>query len=186
MLCGVTTRSAVEGPFWCTMTVREAPLARGIIDELLPWLRALLGILFVGYSANSTIFIGADDLRWLFESTKQTTIGYFPDAYWYSAFVAVLLFVGEVACGERYRRTYWLFLIPDAFYTARGMFAGLSKAFGILLTSWIDDQAVAGVVGVILAVPAAGVIGYFVAKWGEVLLFGKRRKIRGAVVKKET
>ena len=167
------------------MSVREAPISRGIVDELLPWLRALLGFAFVAYSANSTIFIGAGDLLTYFDSTRAITIGYFQDAYWYSAALAFLLFAGEVATAERYRRTYWLFLIPDAFYTARGMYSGLSKALAILLASGIDDASVAGIIGMILAIPAAAIIGYFVAKWGEVLLFGKRRTIRGAVVKKE-
>lgn len=166
------------------MTVREAPISRGLIDELLPWLRALLGIIFIAYSANSTIFMGAADLLWLFESTKDVTIGSFPDAYWYSSFVALLLFVGEVATGERFKRTYWLFLIPDAFYTGRGMWAGLTKAMTILAGGWVGDGPVANVAGLISGTILAGVLGYYVAKWGEVLLFGKRRQIRGAVVKR--
>jgi hypothetical protein len=53
------------------MTVREAPISRSLIDELLPWLRALLGLVFIAYSANSTIFMGASDLLWLFEPTRE-------------------------------------------------------------------------------------------------------------------
>lgn len=166
------------------MTVREAPISRSLIDELLPWLRALLGIIFIAYSANSTIFMGASDLLWLFEPTKLITIGSFPDAYWYSSFVALILFVGEVACGERFKRTYWLFLIPDAFYTGRGMWFGLVKAMTILTGAWVKDGPVATVAGYVLGTILAAVFGYYVAKWGEVLLFGKRRQIRGAVVKR--
>src|SRR5262249_488577 len=99
------------------MSVREAPISRGLVDELLPWLRAAVGLVFVGYSANSTIFIGARDLLWLFEPTQQITIGAWPDAFWYSSFAALILFAGEVATSERYKRTYWLFLVPDAVYT---------------------------------------------------------------------
>jgi hypothetical protein len=166
------------------MSVREAPISRGLIDELLPWLRAALGIIFIAYSANSTIFMGAGDLLWLFEATGQITIGAFPDAYWYSSFVALVLFVGEVATSERYKRAYWLFLIPDAFYTARGMWSGATKAATILAGGIIGDGPIATVVGIVLGSIAAAVLGYYVAKWGEVLLFGKRRQIRGAVVKR--
>lgn len=158
------------------MTVREAPISRGLVDELLPWMRALLGIIFIAYSANSTIFMGASDLLWLFNSTKNITIGSFADAYWYSSFVALILFVGEVACGERFKRTYWLFLIPDAFYTGRGMWTGLTKAVTILVGAWVGDGPVASVAGFILGTALAAVSGYFIAKWGEVLLFGKRRQ----------
>jgi hypothetical protein len=165
--------------------LREAPIPRNLIDELLPWLRAALGIVFIAYSANSTIFMGASDLMWLFLPTTLITIGSFPDAYWYSAFVALLLFVGEVATGERYKRVYWLFLIPDAYYTARGMWHGLTKAMTILAGGIVGDGPVAYVAGLILGTITAGAIGYLIAKWGEVLLFGKRRQIRGAVVRKE-
>lgn len=167
------------------MTVREAPISRGLIDELLPWLRALLGLTFIAYSANSTVFMGAIDLMWLFARTKQITIGAWPDAYWYSGFVAFLLFAGEVATGERYKRTYWLFLIPDAFYTGRGMWVGVTKAATILIGGIVGDGPVASALGIIAGLIVSAVLGYFIAKWGEVLLFGKRRQIRGAVIKKE-
>lgn len=166
------------------MSVREAPISRSLIDELAPWLRALLGIIFIAYSANSTIFTGASDLMWLFEPTKQITIGSFADAYWYSSFVALILFVGEVVCGERFKRTYWLFLIPDAFYTGRGMWSGLVKAMTILAGAWVKDGPVAVVVGFILGTAVAATLGYLIAKWGEVLLFGKRRTIQGAVIRR--
>jgi hypothetical protein len=166
------------------MGIREAPISRGLVDELLPWLRALLGIIFIAYSANSTIFIGADDLLWLFAPTAQITIGSFPDAYWYSCFTALLLFAGEVATSERFKRTYWLFLIPDAFYTGRGLWVGLRKAMRILIGGQLGESPAAAMVADIVAFIVAAVLGYLIAKWGEVLLFGKRRQIRGAVTKK--
>lgn len=163
------------------MSVREAPLSRDLIDVALPWLRGGLGVAFIAFSANSTIFIGAGDLLWLFEATRAVTIASFADAYWYAAGGALLLFIGEVATGEKYPRAYRLFLIPDAVYTARGLWLGLSKALAVLLGSWLGEPA-AGVLGMVLAAPVAFWLGYLVAKWGEILLFGKRRT-RG--VKKE-
>lgn len=167
------------------MSVREAPISRGLVDELLPWLRAALGLVFVAYSANSTIFIGARDLLWLFEPTQQITIGAWPDAFWYSSFAALILFAGEVATSERYKRTYWLFLVPDAVYTGRGMWPGLRKAVTILVGAIVGDGPVADALGVIIGLILAAVFGYFVARWGEALLFGHRRQIRGAVIRKE-
>jgi hypothetical protein len=162
------------------MSAGDAPISRGFVDEATPWLRGLLGLFFVAYSANSTIFIGAEHLIWLFDGTKRITIGGFPDAYWYSAALAAILFAGEVATGERYPKTYRLFLAPDVLYTSLGIFSGLSKAIALLAFAALGPQyrTAAEWFGWILAFPAAGVIGYFIAKWGEVLLFGKRRSRR--------
>ena len=164
------------------MSAREAPLSRDLVDIALPWLRAGLGIAFIAFSANSTIFISAADQLWLFEATRQITIGAFADAYWYAAAFALVLFIGEVATGEKYPRVYRLFLIPDAIYTARGVWVGLSKALIVLIAPWLGDGA-AGILGPVLAAPFAFWLGYLIAKWGEILLFGRRRT-RGA--KKET
>lgn len=160
------------------MTVREAPLSRGLVDELLPWLRAALGILFVGYSANSTVFICGSDLAWLFPATAKVTIAVFADALWYSTALAVILFVGEVCCGERYVRTYWIFLVPDAFYTVRGMWWSLCRAMIVLFGAKIGDGSYSELLGYLIGTIVAIVVGFLVAKWGEVLLFGKRRKTR--------
>lgn len=165
----------------------EAPFSRSIVDETLPWLRAALGVCFVAFSAGSTIQLAGGHLLWLFEGTKQITIGAFPDAYWYSTALAVILFVGEVWSSERYPKTYRLFLIPDTFYTGLGIFAGLAKAITTLLLAALIAMGVelqtatpiADVLGWLLAFPAAAYVGYLIAKWGEVLLFGKRRKPRG-------
>jgi len=162
------------------VSTREAPFSRTFVDGALPWLRAGLGMAFIAYSANATIFIGADDMMWLFDSTTQITIGGFPDAYWYSAILAIIIFVGEVATSERYLKAYLLFLAPDVFYTARGVFAGLSKALAVLAAPIVGQNKAATIVGVALAVPLAAAVGYIIAKWGETLLFGRRRSRRPA------
>lgn len=162
------------------MTAQNAPLDRGFVDAAAPWLRALLGLGFVAYSANSTIFIGAGHLMWLFEGTKNILIGGFPDAYWYAAGLALILFVGQVVCSERYPKAYPLFLWPDVFYTVLGIFAGLSKAMVALVFAAVgpDYRAPAEWIGWLIAIPLSIVVGYFIARWGEVLLFGRRRRTR--------
>jgi hypothetical protein len=168
------------------MTTQNAPLSRNLVDEALPWLRGLLGLIFVAYSANSTISIGAAHCMFLFEGAKRITIGAFPDAYWYSTTLALIPFVGEVATSEKYPRTYRIFLAPDVFYTALGVFTGLSKALTLLIAAALVSMGytaqaatpVAETLGWLLAFPAAAIIGYIIARWGEVLLFGKRRRPR--------
>jgi hypothetical protein len=158
---------------------REAPISRDLVDEARPWLRLVLGIAFVAYSAASTIFIGADDLMWLFPSTQVAAAG-FPVAYWYSGIVAAILFIGEVATGEKHPGPYRIFLAPDVFYTARGVFGGVSLALGALIFAAIGTEyrEAAGWIGWLLAFPVAGVIGFIIARWGEILIFGKRRSRR--------
>lgn len=161
------------------MGVREAPISRGVVDELLPWLRAGLGLAFVAYSANSTVFKAGADIAWLFPVTTKITIYLFADALWYSSILAFILFAGEVATGERYPKAYRLFLIPDVFYTVRGMWRGVCNAAIVLFGGKIGDGSYAELLGYIIGTILSCVVGYFVARWGEDLLFGKRRMRRG-------
>ncbi len=164
----VPTREVREG--------REAPISRDVVDMALPYLRALLGLAFVAYSANSTIVYGAGDMMWFWPETTKITITGFSDAYWYAMLLALALFVGEVATGEKYPGVYKMFLLPDAFYTARGIFDGLRRAFQVLLTSGdVIPESAAAVLGTALALPVGFFLGYLIARWGEHLLFGKRR-----------
>jgi hypothetical protein len=163
-------------------TYRDAPLDRGLIDLALPWLRAVCGIAFVAYSSVQTIYFGATDIMWLFPHTNGMTIGYVQDAYWYAGAMAAMFFFGEVATAERYPRVYRGILLPDAFYSARALYWGLSSALGVLLTSMVPGEGdartgVAKILGYVLAAPIALFFGYIIAKWGEILLFGKRRKL---------
>jgi hypothetical protein len=158
------------------MSAREAPINRDITDAAAPWLRLLLGVAFVAYSANTTIQYGADDLAFFFKAGLDFTIGYVADRYWYASLFAVILFLGEVVCGERWPRIYWLFLIPDAFYTSRQIQQGFQNAFTVILSGGSANPSGAAIAGAIVASWVAGLlIGFIIAKWGEVLIFGRRR-----------
>jgi hypothetical protein len=155
------------------MTTREAPIPRGLVDDALPLLRALLGIVFVAVSAISTILLGSADLKYFIDNT--TTIGYFPDRFWYASLFALILFLGEVATAERSRVVYAVFLIPDVFYTVRGMWAGMARGFTVMVGGAQPsdtDRFTGSAIGLIVSV----VVGYTIAKYGEILLFGRRRK----------
>lgn len=155
------------------MTAREAPLSRGLVDDVAPFLRGALGIIFVGISAISTVLIASSDLRYFIGDS--TTIAYLFDRTWYAIVFAIILFLGEIATAERSRMAYTVFLIPDVFYTVRGMYAGMARGFIVIIggekpteMQQFEGQALALVVSIIL--------GYVIAKYGEILLFGKRRK----------
>lgn len=163
------------------MAGREAPISRTVIDELLPYLRGALGLAFVIFSANSTVIFNGSDIAWLFPATTKTTIAVFSDALWYSSAFAVILFVGEVATGERYPRAYRLFLIPDVFYTVRGLLAPVCRAAIVLFGAKPGDGSYSELLGYVIGGAVAVIAGYLVARWGEELLFGKRRaKLRKA------
>jgi hypothetical protein len=189
------------------MSIREAPISRALLDDTLPWFRALLGIAFVAYSANATIAQNGDDLRIFLGDSA--VIGVFADRYWFSSLFALVLFLGEVFTSERYPAAYRLFLIPDLWYTACQMQEGLQRGFFIFFSGGQDKMAdvimAAKVTAahpwsalfaqftalaedrplqlVLLGSMAAAwimalILGYYVARYGELLLFGKRRSFR--------
>lgn len=161
----------------------DAPMRRTWIDSALPWLRGAFGALFVAYSAISTIIFLGSDMIWLFAFARLMSIATgIADAYWYASFIALVIFLGEIATSERYPKTYRLFLWPDAFYSARGLQAGLAGAFTVMLSPYLVAQAfngmtAAALVGWAAAWPPAFFFGYKIAKWGEILLFGQRRNV---------
>ncbi|NJO83097.1 MAG: hypothetical protein HC828_09940 [Blastochloris sp.] len=120
-----------------------------------------------------------------FPSTRNVTIAVIPDAYWYTSLIAVVIFLGQIATSERYPKVYRLFLWPDAFYTGRGVQLALQTALTILAGAVVGDNQYAQFAGVIISWPVGLFFGYYVAKWGEILLFGKRRKLRGTSNTKE-
>lgn len=162
-----------------TMTTSDAPLKRAWLDDAGPILRLLFGAGFVAYSAYATVFLAADDLQRYFKMGDQATLGFFADRYWLSTLLALVLFLGEVATGERYRKVYWLFLAPDAIYTARQAQPGWDSFWREVIGDRPETAGTAAVLSWIVAL----IIGYLVARWGEDLLFGRRRRTRGAARK---
>jgi hypothetical protein len=190
---------------------RAAPLPRAWIDDALPVMRALVGALFVAFSAYATVTLFGGDIRLVVGNAS--TVGVFADRYWFGVLLAFGLFIGEILTAEHAPTIYWALLIPDTFYTARqmqvgflsllttyqaigmGLMAGVTiwglllaggksgrtaLIFGVLtgLTLWY-------IIGIIQVPPwlwsslawlFAGLNGYLIARFGETLLFGRRRR----------
>lgn len=144
-----------------------APIDRRILDTALPIVRVLIGVAFVAYSAYSTITIFASDIAPA--TGLRNSYGIMQDRYLFGVALAVLLFVGELVTAERYPAVYAALLVPDTIYTARGLYGALSS----ILAAHLDMSA-----GALLVCSwvVAGVVGYCVARFGESLLFGKRRR----------
>lgn len=143
------------------------PLPRSWIDTTLPGARVLFGLLFVVYSAVSTIILFAEDIRRLTGDRAGFII---PDRFWFGIGLAALIFLGELYTSERYPRVYALFLVPDTLYSARLMQPWLLTLF----VAYLDWHPL---LLMFLTWIASGILGYWSARLGEELLFGKRRKL---------
>jgi hypothetical protein len=150
------------------MSASEAPINRNVVEASTPALRLALGIAFVSYSAYTTIQYAAQDLDVYFHAGRLVSLGYIADRYWYALLFAVIIFLGEVVTSGKSIRWYLVFLIPDTIYTGRQIQFGLNNAFNALLGN--EPMALAG--SLVLSWIVALVIGAFIAKWGEVLIFG--------------
>jgi hypothetical protein len=159
------------------MTLREqsSPLSRDAVEVAGPALRALLGLAFIAFSAGATVTIGGDDLRrWLGDAA---TLGLFPDRFWLASMMAVGLSVGEILTRGKRSIVYGGLLLVDSFYTSRQIQLGFQR--------WLIDLGVLAEPGALLPVVHASpgqialswalalVVGIFIARWGEELVFGK-------------
>ncbi len=191
--------------------MRAAPLPRGWIDDALPAMRALVGAIFVAYSSYATVELFGTDVQPVVGGAA--TLGIIADRYWLGVAVALVFFVGEILTAEKAPSVYGAILIPDTYYTARQMQAGLLaflmtysvvgvgimaaiSAWGMLMAEGKGGRLalLAGIIagltgwGIMRAIDAppwlwpvlswafAGLNGYLVARFGEALLFGHRRK----------
>jgi hypothetical protein len=188
---------------------RAAPLPRTWIDDALPIGRALVGVLFVAYSAYSTIILFAADIQPIAGAGATLTPGLLADRYWCGIVLAIFLFIVEIVTAEHNQAIYGAALVPDTIYTGRQMYSGLLVllvAYGAIggsvlgaITVWgwlmsigrsprlaFVGLLLGGLIGYgimllpgaapIMAGVFAGADGYLIARFGEVLLFGKRRR----------
>jgi hypothetical protein len=151
------------------MATFDAPINRNVVNTSTPILRLILGIIFVGYSAGTTITYFADDLSVFFKAGQQVTIAYVDDRFWYGFLLALVIFFGEVVTSEKAIGWYLLFLAPDTFYTARQIQQGFQNALIVLLGTSPGAQALAVIGSWVIGL----IVGYLIAKWGEVLIFGR-------------
>lgn len=141
----------------------QAPLRREWVDDSIIPLRLLGGITLVSYSAIATIRGVEDDARpWL----QNATLYSIPQGILAGIVVAVLIFVLQVVFGERSRMGYYLVLAPDAWYTGKQLWPGVKA----LVTGGADSLPF-----LFLAVLVSGALALAIARYGEILLFGKRR-----------
>lgn len=142
----------------------RAPLSRKHLYKAAPGLRAVLGIVLIGASWYSTIIGVHADATPL----ELPSVGFVPGGIIAGIVLALLLTIGEWLTSEKAIYIYIGLLVLDAWYTQRQ----------------IDDRSYALVAYHLAAAPpwAPPILGFVlswliaiaVARFGELLLFGRR------------
>lgn len=143
-----------------------APLNRAHLDRAAPWLRLMLGAALIAYTSYTTITgIGQD-----FAPLLQGSISGISMRLIGGLAAAVFLSVGEWLTSENYPIVYSVLLILDARYTQRQIGPGI-EALASYHLAGLDTWIVA----VVSFVVSWG-LSLLAARYGEVLLFGKRSR----------
>lgn len=140
-----------------------APLDRAMLDSAASPTRVLFGLIFLAWSWVSTVLIGGDFLTPLFTSALAPYV---------AALVFALLVTGiEFVSAGRWPGVYWpVLLLLDAPFTTvqtHGWITALAEPYA-------KEALSAGADAVVWA--AALICGIIAAIFGELLLFGRRRR----------
>lgn len=144
--------------------VRQAPLTHTQLDKAAPWLRAMLGLALIAYTSYTTISgVGLDFAPILKDSPAGIALAA-------GLCVAVFLSVGEWLTSESVPFIYFILLLIDARYTQRqiGPWIEALSAYHLREYPWYLTTGVSLIVSWGMAIAAA--------RYGEILLFGRRRK----------
>lgn len=152
----------------------HAPLDREWVDIARPWLRGLGGLLLVGLSSNAVIRGTAEFLRPLLvdDLGKAQLLSWLwfaiPVGLLWGMLAAIVVFVGQVICGEISLIGYLFFFVPDVAALVWWQLPGWTALIARGSPATQSIVVVAALISVALAVVTA--------HYGEVLLFGPRRR----------
>jgi hypothetical protein len=143
-----------------------APLDRAILDSAASPTRVFFGILFLAWSWVSTVLILG---RLLAPSVTSAPIPGIPTSYLIAFGFALLVTAAEFVSAGRWAGAYWsVLLLLDAPFTTWQTYDWLTAIIQPLTTITTAGGAGIGVVSLIGGIVAA--------IFGELLLFGKRRR----------
>lgn len=142
-----------------------APLSRTHLDRAGPWLRLLTGLALIAYTGYTTVRgVGVD-----FAPLLQGAIGPVPLTLIGGLLVAVFLSIGQWLTSGRYTIIYAVLLVLDARYTQRQIGPGVAALTAYHMPG-LDNILVS-----VVSFLASWGLSLVAARYGEVLLFGKRR-----------
>jgi hypothetical protein len=143
-----------------------APLPRAWLDTIAPGTRVFFGIVFMAWSWISTLLILG---RLLAPALTSSTIPGIGDRYLVAIGFAFLVSIAEFVSSDRWPGAYWAtMLLADASFTTWQTHTWLE------LIVAPHTALTAGVQAAIWITSLVG--GIIAARFGELLLFGKRRR----------
>jgi hypothetical protein len=141
-----------------------APLPREWLDTVAPAIRVLFGLIFIAWSWVSTVIIVG---TWLRPLLSGATIPGAPDWFLVAFAIALAVSLVEFVASGRWPAVYWIvMLLLDASFTT-----WQTRAWLLIIMQAQTQIAPLGHAAIWLV---SGIGGFLAAKFGEVLLFGKR------------
>lgn len=142
-----------------------APLSRSTLDNARPWIRLMLGVVLLGFSGYTTISGIGRELAPLLQGDVQgvplTLIG--------GICAAVFLSVGQWMTNGHFTLLYCGLLLIDARYTQQQIGPAID-ALARFHLSGLHPFA-----PLVVSLLVSWALALAVARYGEVLLFGKRK-----------
>lgn len=147
-----------------TQAGTAAPLPREWLDAIATPVRVFFGIVFIAWSWISTVLIvGA----WLRPLLSAATVPGAPDWFLAAFLFACLVSLVEFVASDRWDAVYWIVMLAlDASFTT-----WQTRAWLLII---VQAQTEIGPLGHALIWLVSVVGGIIAAKFGEVLLFGRR------------
>ena len=144
----------------------SAPLNRDHLDRAGPWLRLLAGVALIAYTSYTTIIgIGHD-----FAPLLQGSVYGVPVQILAGVGAALLISLVQWLTSEQYLLIYAIFLAIDARYTQRQIGPALDALAQYHMRGL--DPFLPAVVSFV----ASWGLSLIAARYGEILLFGKRKR----------
>ena len=144
------------------------PLPRHWLDSIATPVRVLFGLIFIAWSWVSTVIIVG---TWLYPLFPNATIPGAPDWLLVAFAFAILVTVVEFVSSDRWPAAYWLVMLAlDASFTTWQTHTWLAIIVQAQLPAG-EEISVLGQVAIWLASIIGGIVA---AKFGEILLFGRR------------
>jgi len=144
-----------------------APLNREHLDRAGPWLRLLAGLALIAYTSYTTITGIGEDFAPILQGSLYGVVSMRLLA---GVLAALLISLVEWLTSEHYPLIYAAFLVIDARYTQRQIGPGIDSlaAYHLkALDTWVT---------VVVSFVASWGLSLLAARYGEILLFGKRKR----------
>jgi hypothetical protein len=145
----------------------SAPLNREHLDRAGPWLRLLAGLALIAYTSYTTITGIGEDFAPLLQGSLYGVLSAQLAA---GVCAALLISLVEWLTSESYPLIYAAFLVIDARYTQRQVgpsITALAEYHLQGLDNWIST---------VVSFVASWGLSLIAARYGEILLFGKRKR----------